>query len=106
MRPHRPICGVVDRTRSTSQSFIVAFGAVVALFFGAAALQAKDDVSDLLQRARNNFKPVSDKELADARAELRERMKEVADFVRPSSENGKRWLRYLHWDALKQAAAE
>jgi hypothetical protein len=33
-------------------------------------------------------------------------MKEVADYVDPSSENGKVWLRYLRWDALKQAVAQ
>jgi hypothetical protein len=106
MRPHSQNSGLLDSIRSTRHSFIALFSAVVVLHFGAVALQAQDDVSDLVQRARSGFKPVSDKELAEARTELRERMNEVAEHVNPSNENGKRWLRYLRFEALKQAVAE
>lgn len=106
MRPHSQDSSLTDCIRLTKLSSIVAFCAVLALLFGAATLQAQDDVSNLIQSARSNFKPVSEKEPAEARAELRARMNEVADFVDPSSENGKVWLRYLRFDALKQAVAE
>jgi hypothetical protein len=106
MRTHsqnsRPIGGI----RLTNHSFIFALSAVMALLCGTAMVQAQDDISDLIQRARGNFKPVGDKEPAEARAELKARMNEVADYVDPSSENGKVWLRYLRWDALKNAVAD
>src|SRR4029078_7805152 len=88
------------------RSFAVVFGTIVVLHFGATGLQAQDDISDQIQRARSNFKPISEKDEAQARAELRARMNEVADYVGPSSENGKVWLRYLRWEALKQAVAQ
>jgi len=106
MRPNSQYSDIIEGTRIARHSFIVAFGAVVVLLFGAAQLPAQDDISDLIKRARSNFKPVSEKEPAEARAELRARMNEVADYVDPSSQNGKVWLRYLHWDALKRAVAE
>src|SRR4051812_27609339 len=106
MRPYPQNCPMLDGTRPPTHSFIVAFSAVAALFLGTVTLQAKDDISDLIKRARSNFEPVSDQELSEARAELRERMREVEDYVGPSSENGKRWLRYLRLDDLRQAAAE
>jgi hypothetical protein len=106
MRPHAQNGGLCHSMRPAWHSLIVTFGTAAALFFVVAALHAKDDVSDLIQRARSNFKPVNDKELDEARAELRERMKELSRYVDPGTENGKRWFRYLHWDALKQAVAE
>jgi hypothetical protein len=106
MRPNSQYSDIIEGTRIARHSFIVAFGAVVVLLFGAAQLPAQDDISDLIKRARSNFKPVSEKEPAEARAELKARMNEVADYVDPSSQNGKVWLRYLRWDALKRAVAE
>jgi hypothetical protein len=106
MRPNSHNSDLIEGTRLARHSFIVAFSAVVVLLFGAAQLPAQDDISDLIKRARSNFKPVSEQEPAAARAELRARMNEVADYINPSSENGKVWLRYLRWDALKQAVAE
>lgn len=106
MRPHSQNSRLVDGIRLTKHSFVFAFSAVVVLLFGAATLQAQDNISDLIQRARGNFKPVAAKEPAEARAELRARMNEVADYIDPSSENGKVWQRYLRWDALNKAVAE
>src|SRR6476660_4463200 len=106
MRPHSQSNSLIDCARQLIRSFAVAFSAIVVLHFGAAGLQAQDDISDQIQRARSNFKPISDKDAAEARAELRARMNEAADFVDPSSENGKVWQRYLRWDALKKAVAE
>jgi hypothetical protein len=106
MRPNSHNRDLVAGMRLARHSFIVAVSAIVVLLFAAAQLPAQDDISDLIKRARSNFKPVSEKEPAAARAELRARMNDVADYVNPSGENGKVWLRYLRWDALKQAVAE
>ncbi len=106
MRPRSQNSGLVNAMYSTKRQFIVAMSVASALIFGVATLRAQDDVSDLMQKARANFKPVSETEPAAARAQLRERMNDVADFVNPSSDNGKVWLHYLRWDALQQAVAE
>jgi hypothetical protein len=66
---------------------------------------AQDDLSALFQQAGESFHPVTDEELADARAELTESMEALERFVRPSSANGQRWLSYLKWNELKEALA-
>src|SRR3954462_14743766 len=101
MRPNSRNRGINNGTRLTKHSIFVALSAIVALLIGASALPAQDNISDLMQRARRSFRPVSNDEPAEARAQLRKRMNELTDYVNPSSENGKRWLRYLRWDALK-----
>src|SRR5690606_18989933 len=53
-----------------------------------------------------NFKPASDSQVADARAELKKQMADVEQFVKPSSQNGKQWIKYLKWDDLKKHVAE
>jgi len=68
--------------------------------------QDQSDISALFQRAAEQFRPVTDQQVATARAEVRERMNALRRFVRPDSENGRRWLRYLRWDALSTALAE
>jgi hypothetical protein len=74
----------------------------MALFvLGSRPASAQQDISRLVDEARDDFKPVSDQQVESARAELRQRMSDVERFVGPSSQNGKRWLRYLRWDALK-----
>ncbi|MEX0611727.1 MAG: hypothetical protein WD738_11875 [Pirellulales bacterium] len=65
----------------------------------------QEDLSPLFQRASEEFRPVTAKELADARSELVESMERLERFVRPSSPNGRRWLRYLRWNELKEALA-
>jgi hypothetical protein len=76
---------------------------VVLLIANAAA--AQQDLAALFDEAAQNFKQVTENELNDARAELETRMKELERFVRPSSQNGQRWLRYLKWEDLKNALA-
>jgi hypothetical protein len=96
---------ITDESRSGTDRF---FGVllVAAIFFaGTASLRAQNDVSDLIQQARSEFKPVTEGQPAKARTEVRERMDDVADYIGRSSENGKRWMRYLRWDALKDAVA-
>lgn len=104
MRPSSRSSQLADDTRSDRNPLIVAFIAVVVCLVSTAALPAQDDVSQLSQQSRDEFKPVDDSQLAKARAEVRERLDDVANYIRPKSENGKRWMRYLRWDALKEAA--
>lgn len=83
---------------------------VAAGFFIAAAAQtiAQSNqpqpaaLADLIRQARERFTPPGDKELAEARAELRRRANELERFVRPTSANGRQWLKYLQWDSFKQ----
>jgi hypothetical protein len=63
---------------------------------------AQDDVSTLVDQARKDFKPVKEEQLAKARTDLKQSMQELERFVGQSTENGRRWLRYLRWDALKK----
>jgi hypothetical protein len=83
---------------------VAALPVVFAVLAGSA--HAQNDISKLIDQAKQDFRPVSDRQLDDARAELRKRMRDVEDFVEPSTANGKQWMRYLRWDALKQAVAE
>src|SRR5262245_3306484 len=105
MRPQSHNRGHIVNMRQAKRLVVAAF-ASAALLIGAGSLRAQDDISDSIKRARDNFKPVSEKEAAEARAQLRERMNEVANYLNPSSENGKHWLRYLRWEALNKAVAE
>jgi hypothetical protein len=66
---------------------------------------AQDDFNALIQQAREAFQPVRPEQLAAARAALDQRMGELERFVRPSTSNGQRWLRYLRWDALRAELA-
>jgi hypothetical protein len=63
---------------------------------------AQTDIAPLVEQARANFKPVSEEQVAAARADLQNQMKEIEQFVQPSSQNGQRWMKYLKWDALKE----
>jgi hypothetical protein len=76
---------------------------------GALALAAspshaqQQDLSESFQRAAEDFRPVTEDDLAGTRSELIDSMTALERFVRPSSPNGERWLRYLHWNELKDA---
>lgn len=104
MRPTYQTNGLMDGMRPIKLSFIVALWAVMALIAGSA--HAQDDISKLIDQSRQDFKPVTERQSAEARAELRRRMKDVEDYIGPSSENGKHWVHYLRWDALKGALAD
>ena len=54
-----------------------------------------------MNEARSSFEPVSQEQVDAARADLKKQMRESSAFVKPSTTNGKRWLRYLKWDALE-----
>jgi hypothetical protein len=92
-------------TRNFNRGLVAALLALVSFLGAANFAQAQDDLSGLFEKAPANFKPVSEKEVADARADLDSSIKAVDQFIRPSSENGKRWTKYLRLDELKQALA-
>src|SRR5690348_15380465 len=94
---HRTICGKL--------LLASALGVALALINLGSAF-AEQDLSKDIENARGDFKPVSQKQVDDARAELKQRMRDVEQFVKPSSENGKRWLRYLRWESLKDQVNE
>jgi hypothetical protein len=71
----------------------------------ASASAQQDDLSAEFLKAAESFRPVTDVELADAKAELNESMDALERFVRPTSQNGQRWLRYLRWQELKDGLA-
>jgi hypothetical protein len=73
---------------------------VCTLLVGAKSF-AQQDLSALIDDARNNFKPITQHQVDESRSEVKQRMNEFERFVGPSTQNGKRWLRYLKWDALK-----
>jgi hypothetical protein len=81
----------------------VTLSTVAALLLWTSGLWAQDDIANQIQQAKSGFKPVSERELAESRDEIRGRMKDVANYLKPQTENGKRWLRYLRWDALNEA---
>ncbi len=85
--------------------FVAIVLAIAATHCGQKAAHAQENLAGLFEKAPASFRPVSDKELADARADLNARMKALEQFVRPSSENGTKWLKYLRWDKLKNALA-
>jgi hypothetical protein len=85
--------------------FVAALLAIGAMPCTSNFAQAQDDLPGLFEKAPANFKPVSEKEVADARADLDSSIKAVEQFIRPSGENGKRWTKYLRLDELKQALA-
>lgn len=56
-----------------------------------------------IQSARDAFQPISDDQLSAARTELDERMRALERFVGASSDNGKKWLKFLRWQPLEEA---
>lgn len=92
---------LVTRVYRTCLAVSVALASVTLLaVVGKAAPQ--EDLGARIEEAKESFKPVSEKQVDQARSELQSRMRELEQFVQPSSQNGQRWLKYLHWDTLKQ----
>ncbi len=89
---------------SFGRRLMVAVVAVAAVVATATSLCAQDrDLTTLFSQASDDFRPVTDEDLADARAELIESTNALERFVRPSTRNGERWLRYLKWAELEEA---
>src|SRR3954471_19548859 len=87
----------------TAVRMLAAIFTVALLLVGAGSLTAQDDLSRLIDDAKRDFKPVQKEDVEDARDELVDRMKDVEQYVEPSTRNGKQWLHYLRWDALEDA---
>jgi hypothetical protein len=83
----------------------LALAAGVFLMAMAASVRADSDLSALIDKARDNFRPVSAEQLAGDRRALEARMGQLERFVNPSSSNGQRWLKFLKWNALQEQLA-
>jgi hypothetical protein len=88
---------------SLARGIVTASFVFIALLTTQPVTHAQDDLNASFDKARASFNPVSEKELTNGRTDVEAAMKEVERFVRPSSENGKRWLRYLRWEDLDSA---
>jgi hypothetical protein len=66
----------------------------------------EEDFSALVRSARDRFTPISEDQLAAARADLQQRATELLRFVGPHTANGQRWLAYLKWDNFQKQLAE
>ena len=98
---HHSISGV--RRASWLRYSVATALAVAAVLTSATQRAAADDaLAGLIAQARDNFQPVSDEQLADARAKLIAQSDKLQRFIVPGSRNGKNWNRYLKWDALAQ----
>jgi hypothetical protein len=67
------------------------------------AANAQEDINAQIQKARDDFRPVTEDQLAGARTEALRRMDELERFVGRRTANGQRWQRYLRWDVLRSA---
>src|SRR4051812_21654741 len=85
--------------------FVSQFLCAVSFVFLTQMAFADQDLASRIDEARHNFKPVTDDQVSDARSEVKKRMRDLENFVQPSSPNGKHWLRYLQWDGLKEQLA-
>jgi hypothetical protein len=81
--------------------------AAVVVCLGFSLLQsvahAQDEIGSLIEKARGAFRPVTEEQLVTARADVLKRMDELQRFVGRGTANGKKWQRYLRWDALRSA---
>ncbi|MEX0642215.1 MAG: hypothetical protein WD468_05915, partial [Pirellulales bacterium] len=96
-------------TLSKNSKLVPGFAAAVVVaascLCSTGAVQAQDDVAPLVEQARGSFQPVTAEQVSAARAELNQRMGDLERFIRPSSANGQQWIKYLKWDAAKEAVA-
>src|SRR5262245_5404662 len=66
---------------------------------------SQDDISAQVDKARTGFRPVTAEQVSAARANLAKQIADLERFVQPSTANGRKWLKFLKWDALKEALA-
>ena len=84
----------------------IALMPVICLGLSSDITKAQEDIAALVEQAREEFQPVSNDQLAAARAEVLHRIEEVERFVGPRTSNGQRWLRYLRSDELREALSQ
>ncbi|HEX2475557.1 MAG TPA: hypothetical protein VHK01_12470 [Lacipirellulaceae bacterium] len=87
----------------TSNWIVAAIAVCASVWLFPSAANAQEDIDSLLEKAREDFRPVTDDQLAGARADVLKRMDELERFVGRRTANGQRWQRYLRWDALRSA---
>ena len=104
-RIHRIGTGNVALARSWHWLFVAVFGLAAGLVSNFMAY-AQSDLSELFDRAGQEFRPVTDEQLTQARAQVRRRMEELERFVHPGTSNGRRWLDYLRWAPLEEEIAK
>ncbi|MEO0530185.1 MAG: hypothetical protein AAF266_06355 [Planctomycetota bacterium] len=66
---------------------------------------AETDLSQLAAAAAEDFEPLGDAELADARDELAKRVIAAERLLKPSTARGARWLEYLEWNGVQKQLA-
>jgi hypothetical protein len=76
--------------------------AILNLSFVCRAAMAEDDLTTAIHAARDNFKPITDDQLAAAKADLTKQLQTLENFVGPKSTNGKQWITYLSLDDTNQ----
>jgi hypothetical protein len=99
---YRTACGSLLWQRIATALAIVT-GLLVAV--GSQCAVADDTLATLIKEAREGFQPVTDEQLASARADLVRQADALQRFLVPGSTNGQNWNRYLMWDALQQQLA-
>ena len=81
---------------------------VLSAAFGAPAAtsvaRADDDLTTTIHAARDNFKPITDEQLAAAKGDVNRQVQALERFINPNSANGKQWIGYLSLDDAKAAA--
>lgn len=98
----RPLASFWSPARSTSSAWLL--GAML-IATQAGVARAEGDLAAQFEAARQAFRPVTAEQVASARADLQKQMTEVENFVKPDSENGQQWMRFLRWDGLKASVA-
>ena len=106
MRPNRVHTSASIRFPAfTSVLVTTLLATFFSLSFAGVAARADDDLTAALRAAHDNFKPITDDQLAAAKADLSKQMQALENFVGAKSANGKNWLSYLSWDDAKKQLA-
>jgi hypothetical protein len=64
--------------------------------------RADDDLTSTIHAAHDNFKPITDDQLAAAKADVNRQVQALERFINPNSTNGKQWIGYLSLDDAKK----
>lgn len=79
---------------------------LVALTFGSpAAVGGETDLGALATAAKEQFEPLGDADLAEARTELARRVIAAEQLLSPTTTQGARWLEYLEWNGIQKQLA-
>jgi hypothetical protein len=96
--PHESTIGF---NRFSAWTRLVAIMLLIAVT-GPAVAAADDSLATALRTAREKFNPISDDQLAAAKADLSKQIQALENFVGAKSSNGKQWFSYLAWDDTKK----